>query len=143
MQPANAPVGSDPDVTAPVLEQRPRTEIGEPVPHLIIRNCARNSLPAPATHSFVGRNPHASVPSLQERANEVVDQSLLGRIMDEALTDLPVCSPAFGSNPQCALVVAEYVSDPDTRNPRKSIRSGVAIVHAEEVYRCDPQIARS
>src|SRR5580698_1564862 len=80
----------------PILRQRPRAEVGQPIVHLVVHK----AVPVPVTHSLVGAKPKTPVAALHRCADKVIHQAIARRQPQ----DLPVRDAnqpiAIGPNPQ-------------------------------------------
>src|SRR5258708_5363331 len=134
---AHSTVSSNPEVSAVIFKQGTCTEITKPVALLVIRK----ALGTPAAHAFVGRNPDASILTLCNSANEVVDQTVLGHVANKFRTVLSKDTSAFCSNPENAVPVAEDVTNADAADSRKAHQSCLTVMKAKQICRGDPKIA--
>src|ERR1700691_3103411 len=114
LQMANAAVGPDPYVSIVIFRQCSSTEITQPITLLITGKVAI----LPVAYSLIGGDPYAPVPALQKGTNKIVHQAILDHIVGQFSADLPEHAPAFGSDPQSTLMVAEDVSDTHAANSR-------------------------
>src|SRR5260370_40054866 len=107
MQVTKTVVGTDPDVSAPVLNQRARAEVGKTIADLVVlRIRARD-----AAHSFIGGDPHRAVPALQEGAYEIIGQSRGSGVVDDAAMSKPVDSATVCADPKIARAGATDIAD--------------------------------
>ena len=111
MQMAEAVIGADPNVSATVLNQRARAEVGEAIPYLIVlRILARD-----AAYSFIGGDPHA--PSLlcrNARTKLLVNLARSG-VVDYAAMSKAVDSAAVSADPKITGAIAEDIADRHVR----------------------------
>src|SRR5580704_8288486 len=137
VQAAHAAIGADPDIAIAIFQHGTRAEVAQSIAHLKVGDTLR----PPSVDPFIRGDPHAAVPALQKSSNEVVGQSLFGRILNQPRTDLAVCAPAFSPNPQHSVAVTEYISNSYSGQARKLVRSSLAVAIPEQVYGTDPEIA--
>src|ERR1700723_3340799 len=137
VQSAYPAIRSDPEIALAIFKNRSRTEIAESVTHLVVGEPSLR----PAAHSFVGCNPDASIPTLQKSTNEVVYQSLAGRVVDQLLPGLVIYAATVGSDPEHSFAVAKNVSHSHPGQRRKAIGSSLVFLKPEQISSSDPNIA--
>src|SRR5258707_15653938 len=92
-------------------------------------------MPRPAAHRFIGSNPDAAVPALDESADEVIHQPRFGGVVKQSLSHLAIHALTFGSDPQRALAVTKDIADSDPVHTGKPVGRGFTLLEAEEI-RC-------
>src|ERR1017187_3596847 len=84
MHVAKAAIGADPQIAAAVFEQNARAEVSEAIPHLVADDVWFGTPRQDMADTFVGGNPHASIPILHHGTNKVVGQAVASGAMGGA-----------------------------------------------------------
>src|SRR5208282_5162973 len=91
--------------------------------------------------TFIGCDPNAAILGLEKRTDEVVHQTVFGRVVNEATRHFPIDALPLGAQPQRAIAIAKYITHAHAAQARKTIGLYVTLVVAKEVDGGNPHVA--